>query len=135
MSVNAEENDNVDSEDVVTKQTAKISFNQHEPMRLDVLKTMRDGLDTITDSSDSFEIESGDSTTLPKFIIRITGLNDGYTFWLIGYKANIAKGFMFEFQKDDAEDRRIKQPIEINLKTDPTYNNGMVYKLHYDGGV
>ena len=135
LEVNAEENDNVKATDRVTKQEAKIAFNMHEPFNYDVWKTMRESLDTITDTSDSFEIESGNKSELPIFIMRITTKNDGRTFWTILYYCNIAKGFNLEFPKDDAEDRRLKPAMEVNCRADDDYNSGMVYKIHVEGGV
>jgi hypothetical protein len=72
---------------------------------------------------------------MPKFIARITTKNDDKPFYFIGYRCNLRKGFTFAFAKDDGDDRRIFNPVEIICKTDSLYNSGLVYEMDFKGGV
>jgi len=130
-----EEYDNVESEDAVTKQNVVITFNQYEVASEDVWKAMRESLDTITDTSESWNIKSGNKSTMPKFVSRITTKNDDKPFYYIGYRSNLRKGFTFAFQKDDGEDRRVFNPVEIICKTDSLYNSGLVFEMDFKGGI
>jgi hypothetical protein len=137
LTISAEENHNTDSEDRVTKQRLKITFNQLEPLNLDVWEIMRAGddyLDTITMNSDQTTIKSGNRSSLPVFMTRITTKNDGKQLVLTGFKCNLTAGFNWCYKADDDEDRRMPSPIELICKPDTLYNadaegNGFVYSL------
>lgn len=130
-----EENDNTENDRRATRQQLKGTFVQHEPLNLDVWKTLRESLDTITDTSDSFKVKSGNKSEIPKFVFRITVKNDGRPFYLIGYRCNITKGFTFALPADDADDRRVKNPVEFECLADSLYNDGLVYEFEVQGGV
>jgi len=137
LAIAAEENHNTDSEDKVTKQRLKVTFNQLEPLNLDVWEIMRggdDALDTITLNSNETTIKSGNKSTLPSFMIRLTTKNDGKQLILTGFKCNLTLGFNWAYKPDDDEDRRMPSPVEIICKPDPTYNadadgNGYVWSM------
>jgi len=135
FTLSEEEYDNVESEDAITQQNIIITFNQYELANQMVWETMRGDLDTITDQSDSWKVQSGNKSTMPKFIIRITTKNDDKPFYFIGFRANLRKGFTFAFAKDDGDDRRVFNPIEIVCKIDSLYNDGLVWEAEFDGGA
>jgi hypothetical protein len=123
-----EENDNADSTDRINKQEVKIAFTQLELLNLDVWEIMRSTLDTIQQGSTTTKIFSGNQTEIPFFMLRITTANGGEPFYFTAYRCNLVKGFTFQYQKDDGEDTRIKNPIEIIGKSDST-RNGFVWEI------
>lgn len=128
FTVAKEENDNADSTDRINKQEIKIAFTQLELLNLDAWEIMRSTLDTIEMGSDSTKIFSGNATEIPYFAVRITTKNSGSPFYLTGYKCQLQKGFNFQYQKDDGEDTRIQNPVEILGRTDP-YRNNFVWEI------
>ncbi len=117
--ISSEENDNADATDRINKQEVKISFIQLEILNLDVWEIMRSTLDTITVESQITKIQSGNKTEIPYFMCRITTKNNDVPFYFMAYKCNIAKGFSFAYQKDDGDDTRLQNTIEIMTKQDP----------------
>jgi len=67
----------------------------------------------------SVKWQTGDKSELTKFMARITTLNDDDTFVVTAYYGNIKKGFSLDYQKDDANDRRVGLPVEFIFKTLP----------------
>ena len=232
LEVNAEENDNTDSEDKVTKQTAIVACTSMEPLRDAVNTLIRGDLDTRTATAGapvvgdtdvlvsgewaaeviyaldgqnssgaeqsitsvvgsvdgalsggddyfirklsdgrwgilledpalpptnlttiaqditvtydytpaaSVKWQSGDKSTLTKFMVRITTKNDGNPFYFVGYYANIRTGKNFEYSKDDDADRRVGTPYEFICKTLPSgqglpANEGLVYETIQSDG-
>lgn len=131
VAVGREENDNADSTDRINKQELKIGFTQLEILNLDVWEIIRGSLDTIEMGSDTTKIFSGNKTEIPFFMLRITTKNSDSPFYFTAYKCNIGKGFSFQYQKDDGEDTRIQNPIELVAKQDP-YRNDYVWEM--EGG-
>lgn len=132
LTIAKEENDNADSTDRAAKQEVVISFTQLELLNLDVWEIIRGNLDTIVVDSNETKIFSGNKTDLPEFMVRVTTSNSDTPFYLTAYRCTLQKGFTFEYQKDDAEDPRIKNPMEILGKTDST-RNGYVWELESEG--
>ena len=114
-----EENDNADSTDRINKQEVTIAFTQVEILNLDVWEAMRGSLDTITMESQTTKIQSGNNNEIPYCMIRLTTKNNDNTFYFTAYRCNIQKGFEFEYQKDDGDDTRLKNSVELIGKTDP----------------
>jgi len=131
LTVGTEENDNADNVDRVSKQEVSISFTQIELLNLDVWETIRNGLDTIVMDSTETKIFSGNQTELPQLMLRITTKNDGRPVYFTAYKCQPQKGFTFEYQADDADDRRIKNPLEFLGRTDSN-RNGYVWEIESD---
>lgn len=128
VTVSKEENDNAESTDRINKQEVSIKFTQLELLNLDVWEIMRQGLDTIVQDSSETKIMSGNSSIIPIFMVRITTKNDGGPFYFTAYRCQMQKGFNFQFPKDDADDRRIVNPVELIGKTD--FNrNGFVWEM------
>lgn len=123
-----EENDNADSTDRINKQELTISFTQVEILNLDVWEAMRGSLDTITMESQTTKIQSGSKNEIPYCMIRLTTKNNSNTFYLVAYRCNIQKGFEFSYQKDDGDDTRLKNNVELIAKTDPN-RGGFVYEI------
>lgn len=128
FSVAKEENDNADSTDRVNKQEVAVKFTQLELLNLDVWEIMRSTLDTIIMESTSTKILSGAATEIPFFMLRITTANSGSPVYFTAYKCQLQKGFNFKYQKDDGDDTRIQNPVEIIGRTDP-YRRGFVFEL------
>ena len=128
VTVGKEENDNADSTDRINKQVVKIAFTQLEILNLDVWEIMRGSLDTVQMGSDTTKIFSGNNNEIPYFMVRITTKNNNNTFYFTAYKCNLAKGIAFAYGKDDAEDTRVTNPIEITTKQDP-YRNDYVWEI------
>lgn len=128
VTVSKEENDNADSTDRINKQEVSIKFTQLELLNLDVWEILRGTLDTIQQGSETTKILSGDKTEIPVFMVRITTKNNGVPFYFMAYRCQMQKGFAFSFQKDDADDTRIQNPVEIVGKTDSN-RNGYVWEL------
>lgn len=126
-----EENDNADSTDRINKQEIKIAFTQLEILNLDVWEILRSTLDTITMESQTTKIQSGNATEIPYFMVRITTANNGSPFYFISYKCQLQKGFNFQYAKDDGEDARIQNPVEILGRTDAN-RGGFVWEI--EGG-
>ena len=78
---------------------------------------------------------SGDKSSLPWCMARITTKNDDNTFQIVCYKCKITKGQEWKYPKDDDPDRRVKVPIEIICKVDSTYVNDYVYAITQVGGL
>lgn len=131
LTISKEENDNADSTDRASKQEVKIKFTQLEIMNLDVWQILRGSLDTVVTDSNETKIFSGDKSVIPEFMVRVTTKNDGRAFYLTAYRCTLAKGFTFEYQKDDADDRRLKNPVEITGKTDAN-RSGYVWEIMSD---
>lgn len=131
LTVSKEENDNADSTDRASKQEIKIKFTQMEIMNLTVWGILRSSLDTIVTDSNETKIFSGNKSAIPEFMCRVTTKNDGRTFYFVAYRCTLQKGFTFDYQKDDADDRRIKNPIEIIGKTDAN-RSGYVWEIGSD---
>jgi hypothetical protein len=83
----------------------------------------------------SIDYESGNSTVLPWFMVRITTKNTLRPYYFIGYKCKIRTGKKFTYPKDEDKDPRVKVPIEIVCKTDALYHNNMIYKTNQTGGM
>ena len=132
LTVAKEENDNADSTDRVAKQEVKIAFVQLEILNLNVWEIMRGEIDTIVQDSSETKIFSGDKTNIPELMVRITTKNSGTPFYFTAYRATLQKGFAFAYQKDDGEDARIKNPVELLGKTD-SYRKGYVWEIESDG--
>lgn len=128
FSVAKEENDNADSTDRINKQEVSIKFTQLEILNLDVWEILRGDLDTIEMGSDSTKIYSGDKTAIPTFMARITTANGGEPFYFTAYKCQMQKGFSFQYQKDDGDDTRLQNPIEVLGRQDP-YRGNFVWEL------
>lgn len=128
FSIAKEENDNADSTDRINKQEIKITFTQLELLNLDVWEIMRSTLDDIVMGSETTKIFSGAATEIPYFMARITTKNNGEPFYLTAYKCQLQKGFNFQYQKDDGEDTRIQNPLEILGRTDSN-RNGYVWEI------
>jgi hypothetical protein len=126
--VAVEENDNADSNRRISKQEVLVAFTQLELLNLDVWEIMRGNLDTIQMESQTTKILSGDKTTLNDFMVRITTKNDDKTFTLIIYKANINKGWELAYQKDDGEDTRLQNTVELLGRTDANRGD-LVYEI------
>jgi len=74
--------------------------------------------------SAGYTVYSGNSSTLSKFILKIEGANDDgktgkWDFW----KCQITSLGDLTFAPDDAEDRRLKRPLEIICRPDATYHS------------
>lgn len=231
MEVNAEENDNTDSEERVTKQTATLSCTMMEPLRDPVRTILRGDLDTRTANAGaevagatytlasgswavqtpyelpgqnatgaaqtissivggtdgaltagedyeqvklpsgnwgilmmtvaessaltttaqalvvtytytpaaSVDWQTGNKSSLPKFMARITTLNDSKTFITTLYYGQIKKGLSIEWSKDDDADRRVGMPLEVIFKVLPTgqgysANVGLLYNMNQTDG-
>lgn len=128
LSIATEEYDNAVGIDRAYKQEVKLSFTQLEILNLDVWEILRGGLDTITQDSDEIKIKSGDKNTIPFFMCRVTTKNDDKPLYFTAYKCNVQKGFSFQYQKDDAENRVLQNPIEMIAKQDP-YRGYYVWEL------
>lgn len=128
VTIATEENDNADSEDRISKQELRISFTRFEVLNLDAWEIMRSSLDTITMESNTTKIQTGNKSTIPRFMVRLTTKNSGGTFYVVAYRCNIVKGMEFSYQKDDSEDTRIQDSVEIIAKTDSA-RGGLVFEL------
>lgn len=76
--------------------------------------------------------QTGDKSTLTKFMAKITTKNDDNTYIVEFYYGNIKKGMSLDYPKDDANDRRAGMPAEFIFKTLPSgsgavANLGMVF--------
>jgi hypothetical protein len=127
-SVAKEENDNADSTDRFNKQEAKIKFTQIELLRLDVWEILYGALVDIEMESDSTQISGGHKSAIPYFMTRLTTENDSKVFKFTAYKCNLQKLFSLKYAKDDADDTRLKIPVEIVGKTDP-YRGDKVWNI------
>lgn len=127
-SVAKEENDNADSTDRFNKQELQIKFSQIELLKLDVWEILYGDLVDIEMESDSTQISGGHKSAIPYFMTRLTTENDSRIFKLTAYKCNLQKLFSMKYAKDDAEDNRIKIPVEIVGKTDP-YRANKVWNI------
>lgn len=127
--ISQEEYDNAEYTKRVSKQEVTVGFTQLELLNLDIWEIMRGGLDVVTQESQTSKIKSGNATVLNEFMVRITTLNDDNgPFYLIVYKCTINKGFELTFPKDDGEDRRIQNAVEIMGRVD-TGRGGFVYEI------
>jgi len=135
MTISMEEYDNAVYSKRVSKQEITIAFTQLELLNLDVHEIMRGDLDTITMESQTTKIQSGAGSELNNFMVRITTLNDDNgPVYLIAYYCNINKGFEWTYQKDDGEDRRLQNAVEIIGRSDPARGD-FVYEIEapYNG--
>lgn len=130
LGIATEEADNIEGVDRVHKQEVNIKFTQLEILASDVWAILRSSLDTIETESDETRIHTGNKTEIPFFMVRITTKNDGRPVYFYAYKCNLKKGFSFDYAKDDAEDRRMKNAIEIVGKQDSARNN-FVWSIMY----
>lgn len=66
---------------------------------------------------------------LNDFMVRITTKNDNNgPVYFMAYRCTLNKGFEFAYQKDDGEDRRMQNAVEILGRSD--FNRGdMVYEI------
>jgi hypothetical protein len=74
--------------------------------------------------SAGYTVQGGNSSTLSKFILKLEGSNDNgksgqWDFWL----CQIVSLGDAAFQADDAEDRRLAQPLEIIARPDSLYHS------------
>ncbi len=67
----------------------------------------------------SVKWRSGNQSVIPKFMARITTKNDGKPFYWIGFYGNIKSGYSFEYKKDNENDRRLSNPMELVFKSLP----------------
>lgn len=119
MTVSTEEFDNAVYNKRVSKQEVVIGFTQLEHANLDVWEIVRGAIDTITMESQNVKIQSGNKSQLPDFMLRITTKNDDNgPFYFMAYKCTLNKGFEYSFQKDDGEDRRLQNSVEIVARSD-----------------
>lgn len=81
--------------------------------------------------SNNVKIQSGNKQTIPYCMIRTTTKNGSTPFYFTAYRCNIQKGFSFEYQKDDADDTRLKNAIELIGKTDPNRGD-LVWEIQSD---
>jgi len=96
-----------------------------------VWEILRGDLDTIVMDSSETKIFSGNKNTLSKFMLRVTTKNDDRPVYFTAYKCNLQKGFSFQFQKDDSENRVLQNPIELIAKQDSARND-YVWELNSD---
>jgi len=119
QTISTEEFDNAVYNKRVSKQEVIIGFTQLEHANLDVWEIMRGDLDTITMESQTTKIQSGNKSSLPDFMLRITTKNDDNGPWyFMAYRCTVNKGFEYSFQKDDGEDRRLQNTVEILGRSD-----------------
>ena len=130
MTIATEEYDNAVFSKTVSKQEVTIAFTQLEILNLDVWEVVRGiNLDTITMESQTVKIQSGNKSTLPNFMVRVTTKNDDNgPIYFIAYYCQINKGIEFAYQKDDGEDRRLQNPVELIARADPGRGD-LVYEL------
>ena len=131
MTIGKEENDNAEAVNKVRKQEIQISFNQIEWLKLDVWEALRRGLDTITLESGNTKIQSGNNSTLPYLLVRLTTDNDSNPITFMAYKCQLNSGFNFSYKKDDDEDTRLFNPVEIIGRTDSSRND-FVWEIQGD---
>jgi hypothetical protein len=122
LGIATEEADNVEGVDRVHKQEISIKFTQLEILDSTVWQVLRGALDTVETESDETRIHTGNKTEIPYFMVRITTKNDGRPVYFYAYKCNLKKGFSLDYSKDDAEDRRVKNAIEVVGKQDSARN-------------
>jgi hypothetical protein len=123
-----EEHDNADSFDRFNKQELKLMFTQLELLRLDIWEIIYGTLIDIYMDSNETKIMGGHSSEIPYFMTRITTKNGDNPFILTAYKCNVQKMFGFQYKKDDGDDSRINNPVEIIAKSDDQ-RNGYVWEL------
>lgn len=129
MTISMEEYDNAVYIKRVSKQEVTIAFTQLELLNLDVWEIMRSDLDTITQESQTTKIQSGAATELNDFMVRITTLNDDNgPVYFMAYRCNVNKGFEWTYAKDDGEDRRLQNAVEIIGRSDPDRGD-FVYEI------
>jgi hypothetical protein len=120
QTISTEEYDNAVYNKTVSKQEVTIAFTQLELLNLDVWEILRGGLDTITQESQTTKIQSGGSSTLPDFMVRITTKNGtNGPIYFIAYFCTVNKGLELAYQKDDGEDRRLQNSCEFVGRSDP----------------
>lgn len=127
--ISTEEFDNAVYNKRVSKQELIIGFTQLEILNLDVWEIIRGGIDTITQESNNVKIQSGNKSTLNDFMVRVTTKNDDNgPIYLMAYRCTINKGFELAYQKDDGEDRRMQNAVEILARSDSARGD-LVYEI------
>lgn len=124
----AEEFDNADKIESISKWDVKLSFTFKELLNLDAWEVLYGSLIDVSVESDETTISGGHNTQIPYFMAKITTLNDGSPVYFTLYKCNLITPFALEYKKDDGDDRIINSPVEIMGKTDP-YRAGKVWEL------
>jgi hypothetical protein len=127
--ISTEEFDNAVYNKRVSKQEVTIAFTQLELLNLDVWEIMRGNLDTITQETNNVKIQSGNKSTINDFMVRITTKNDDNgPIYFMAYRCTINKGFELAYQKDDGEDRRLQNAVEILGRSDANRGD-LVYEI------
>jgi hypothetical protein len=122
-----EENDNADATERFNKIEFKIGFTQLELLKLEIWEILYDGLADINMNSSTTEIDIGHLSQIPTIMCKIETENDGKHLEAQFFKCSLAKLFSFKYAKDDAEDARIKNPIELLAKSDANRANKVVH--------
>ncbi len=122
-----EENDNADATERFNKIEFKIAFVQLEVLKLETWEILYDGLADIKMNSATTEIDIGHLSQIPTIMVKIETVNDGKHLEAQFFKCSLAKLFSFEYQKDEADDARIKNPIELLAKSDSNRANKVVH--------